>query len=217
MNFRKAVGLSLIVLLAAACGIQLSPSKDRWYARHYFIMQDFERTAYKSLSPAAKLEFQTLFWEVRSPASKQEFDKRLSYIAENFKKENSLQPWNTDRARVYLLNGNPAQIDYKQNDAWAMRVVAGRGGTAVVDDRSGEDVGANTAEVWTFPYDKFLVDYIFTFSKPNSWVLNPATFQGNRYLGELEFQNKLQTYGLIDEKQYREKLEALKAFQEEKK
>jgi GWxTD domain-containing protein len=217
MNFRKTAGLVFIILLAAGCGLQLSPSKDAWYAQHYFIMQDFERTAYKSLSPAAKVEFQKLFWEVRTPVSKQEFDKRLSYIAENYKKENFKQPWNTDRARVFLLNGNPVQKDYKQNDDWAMRVAAGRGNPTIVDDRSGEDVGANLAEAWTFRYDKFLINYIFTFSKPNSWVLNPATFQGNRYLGELELQNKLQTYGIVDEKQYKEKLEALKAIKEEKK
>jgi len=217
MNFRKSVVSGFLCFLLAACGIQMSPSKDSWYAQQYFIMQDFERTAYKSLFPAVRVEFQKLFWEVRSPASKQEFDKRLDYIANNFKKENFKQPWNTDRARVFLLNGNPAQIDYKQNTAWALRVVPGAGGAAVTDDRSGEDVGGNTAEVWTFRYDKFLVDYIFTFSKPNSWVLNPATFQGNRYLGALEFQNKLQTYGIVDEKQYKEKLKALKAFQEEKK
>jgi GWxTD domain-containing protein len=217
MNFRKLVVLGFLCFLLAACGIQLSPSKDAWYAQHYFIMQDFERTAYKSLSPAAKLEFQALFWEVRAPVSKQEFEKRIDYITSNFKKENFKQPWNTDRARVFLLNGNPAQIDYKQNNDWAMRVVAGGGNPTITDDRSGEDVGANLAEVWTFPYDKFLINYIFSFSKPNSWVLNPATFQGNRYLGELELQNKLQTYGIVDEKQYKEKLEALKAIKEEKK
>jgi GWxTD domain-containing protein len=217
MHFKKMAVLAFIVFLLAACGIQFSPSKDSWFAQHYFIMQDFERAAYKSLIPAAKLEFQALFWEVRAPVSKQEFDNRIDYITKNFKKENFKQPWNTDRARVYLLNGNPVQIDYRQNDAWAMRVVAGRGGAAVVDDRSGEDVGANLAEVWTFPYDKFLVNYIFTFSKPNSWVLNPATFQGNRYLGELEKQNKLQTYAIVNEKQYKERLEALKAIKEEKK
>ena len=217
MHFRKMAVLAFIVFLLAACGFQFSPSKDSWFAQHYFIMQDFERSAYKSLSPAAKLEFQQLFWDVRAPVSKQEFDKRIGYITENFKKENFKQPWNTDRARVFLLNGNPAQIEYKQNNDWAMRVVGGSGNPTITDDRSGEDVAANLAEVWTFPYDKFLVTYIFTFSKPNSWVLNAATFQGNRYLGELEKQNKLQTYGIVNEKQYKERLEALKAIKEEKK
>jgi GWxTD domain-containing protein len=220
MNFRKAAGLVFIILLAAGCGIQLSPSKDPWFAQHYYIMQDFERAAYKSLSPAAKLEFQKLFWEVRTPISKQEFDKRMGYIADNFKKENSRQPWNTDRARVYLLNGKPAQVEYKQNDAWTMGIKeqAGGGGAAGIDDRTGEDVSANQAEEWTFRYKSFLVKYVFQFSRPNSYIMRQGgNIEGNRYLGELEIQNKLQTYGIVDEKQYREKLEALKAIIEEKK
>lgn len=233
MNFRRAAVLGFIVLLLAGCGLQMSPSKDPWFAQHYYIMQNFEEAAYKSLSPPAKLEFQALFWQVRAPAAKQEFDKRTAFILETFKKENARQPWNTDRARVYLLNGNPAQIEYKQNDAWALGGGASGGGVASgaagaqrasgaagVDDRGGEDVSANTSEEWTYRYGQFLVKYNFTFSRPNSWVMRQASqmnTEGNRYLGQLELQNKLQTYGILDEKQYKEKLEALKAIKEEKK
>lgn len=224
MNFRRAAVLGFIVLMLAGCGFQMSPSKDPWFAQHYYIMQDFEMAAYKALAPAAKLEFQKLFWDVRAPASKQEFDKRMAFILETFKKENARQPWNTDRARVYLLNGNPAQVEYKQNDAWALggggAVGAQRTGAQGIDDRGGEDVSANTAEEWTYRYQNFLVRYNFAFSRPNSWVMRQASqtnTEGNRYLGQLELQNKLQTYGILDEKQYKEKLEALKAIKEEKK
>jgi len=220
---RKIACLCFVVGLLASCGLQMSPSKDPWFAQHYYIMQDYETAAYKALAPAAKLEFQTLFWQVRAPASKQEFDKRMAFILETFKRENARQPWNTDRARVYLLNGNPAQIEYKQNDAWAM----GSGGAGAagaptrgaqgVDDRGGEDVSANTSEEWTFRYQNFLVKYTFQFSRPNSWVMRQENIESNRYLGALELQNKQQLYGILDEKVYREKLEALKAIQEEKK
>jgi len=223
MNFRKTAVLGFLCFLAAACGLQMSPSKDPWFAQHYYIMQDFEQQAYKSLSAPARLEFQKLFWEARAPESKQEFDRRLAIVNEEFKKENSRQPWNTDRSRIYLLNGKPVQIEYKQNDAWAL----GSGGrkendptrgAAGVDDRGGEDVAANLAEEWTFRYKSFLIKYVFQFSRPNSWITRQASnIESNRYLGELELQNKLQTYGIVNEKLYREKLEALKAIKEEKK
>jgi len=178
-------------------------------------MQDFERTAYKKLSATAKLEFQPLFWEARAPISKQEFDKRMRYIADNYKKENSRQPWNTDRARVYLLNGSPAEVDFRQNDSWSIQNVGQQSGIGQVigtRDRSGEDVGGNYAEIWTYPFGRYRIYYVFTFSRPNSWVINATAFEGNRYVGQLELQNKLETYGIVDENQYKQKLEALKAF-----
>ncbi len=219
MNFRTIVVLGFLCFLVAACGLQMSPSKDPWFAQHYYIMQDFEQQAYKSLSAPAKLEFQKLFWEARTPQSKQVFDSRMVVINETFKKENARQPWNTDRARIFLLNGKPDQVEYKQNDAWVMGIKeqADRG-VAQVDDRGGEDVAANQAEEWTFRYKSFLVKYTFQFSRPNSWISRQASnIESNRYLGELELQNKLQTFGIVDEKKYREKLEALKVLKEEKK
>jgi GWxTD domain-containing protein len=223
MSFRKSAVLGFLCFLLAACGLQMSPSKDPWFAQHYYIMQDFEQQAYKSLGPTAKLEFQKLFWEVRAPQSKLEFDGRMAVINETFKKENARQPWNTDRSRVYLLNGKPAQIEYKQNDAWAVGSGGRRPddpirGAAGVDDRSGEDVSADTSQEWTYRYESFLVKYIFQFSKPNSYIMRQSgNIEGNRYLGALELQNKLQAYGIVNEKQYKEKLEALKAIQEVKK
>jgi GWxTD domain-containing protein len=215
MNFRKTRGLVFIILLAAGCGLQLSPSKDPWFAQHYYIMQDFERAAYKNLCLVAKLEFQMLFWEVRTPISKQEFDKRMGYIADNFKKENFRKPWNTGRARVYLLNGRPAEIDSRQNDSWTIQNVGAQRGSGQVvggGDRFGEDVGGNWAEIWTYPFGQFILNYVFTFSRPNSWKINTTAFQGNRYIGQFELKNKLETYSIVDENAYKEKLEALKAI-----
>jgi GWxTD domain-containing protein len=218
MHFRKMVVWAFIVFLLAACGIQFSPSKDSWYALHYYIMQDFERSTYKSLSPAAKLEFQQLFWEVRAPVAKQEFDHRIDYITKNFKKENFKQPWNTDRARVYLLNGNPAEIDSRQNEDWSIRNLGAQSSGQVVggEDRSSEDVQGLLAEIWSYPFGQVMIQYVFTFSRPNSWKMNTTSFERNRYLGQFELQNKLETYAIVDEKLYKEKLEALKAIKEDK-
>ena len=119
MNTRKIVCLLLMIATAAACGASMLPSHDEWYARHYFIMQKFENDAYKAMAPDARLKFQDLFWAARSPAVKKEFETRMAYIENEFKNENAKQPWNTDRARVYLLNGSPGSRDYTTDDRWA--------------------------------------------------------------------------------------------------
>jgi len=207
----KNLFLFFFILVLTGCGLNYLPSKDSWYAKHYFIMQDFERDTYKKLTDAGRLEFQKLFWEVRSPLAKQQFDARIAYIEKVYKTENHTQPWNTDRARVYLLNGPPASIDYRQNNDWMMSIQQGTGNTSSqdVNDRSNEDIQANTAEVWLYPYDKYFVYYVFTFSSPNSWKLSPYTYQNNRYLQQLEQLNKDLTYRINDEDAYKAKLAAL--------
>ncbi len=202
--------VALFVFLSA-CGVGMLPSRDSWYAKHYFIMQDFERETYKKLTAEGRLEFQKLFWEARHPVAKEQFEARIAYIERVYKTENHSQPWNTDRARVYLLNGPPAQIDYRQNTDWVTSAVSqpGKSGTQQVSDRSNEDIQANTAEVWVYPYDSHFVYYVFTFSPPNSWRLSPSTYQNNQYLQALENLNKDLTYGLKDVEAYRSRLEAL--------
>ena len=201
-------GLALAVL--ASCAANMMPSKDAWYAQHYFIMQDFERQAYKGLSEPARLEFQKLFWQVRDPDSKHEFDTRMAYIMKTYVRDNSKQPWNCDRARIYLLNGPPASIDYNQTDNWATSVVQGAAGSNNATSRDNEDITATTAEVWTYPYQSHFVQYAFSFRPPNDWRLDAAAFAGNRYIGELENMNKEYTYGIPNMDDYLKRLEELK-------
>jgi hypothetical protein len=78
-----------------------------------------------------------------------------------------------------------------------------------LSDRSNEDIQANTAEVWTYPFDKYFVYYVFTFSPPSTWRLSPSTYQNNPYLEGLETLNKDLTYGVVDEESYKDKLSAL--------
>jgi GWxTD domain-containing protein len=200
------------ILVAAAaiiltgCAMNMLPTKDPWYAKHFFIMQDFERKAYTQMSENGRLELQKVFWTERAPAARIEFDKRLAYCEQTFRRENSAQPWNTDRARVYLLNGNPASIEYSQNDAWV-----GFGATGA-SSRSGEDIQANTLEVWSYPYQQYLVAYAFSFQPPNKWKAVTMTAGGARYIGDLEQMNKMSQWGPKDPDAYVRKLDELKAI-----
>ena len=181
------------VLLPAACGIRLEPSKDAWYSRHYIVMQNFEKDIYVKLSAEAKAQFQNRFWAFRSTAARGEFETRLSYVMTAFKRENSQQPWNTDRARIYLLNGSPVAIDYQENGY----------------DRINEDIGARMGEAWTYTYSKYLVTYLFTFRKPAEWrLLDRMT--GNQFRGELEARSREEDYGISDLEAYKAELEKLK-------
>jgi GWxTD domain-containing protein len=208
---KKMFILFLVLAGASACSMAMMPSKDPWYAQHFFIMQDFERTTYRSLTEAGKLEFQKLFWEARPAQAKAEFDGRLAYIEVNFKRENFDQPWNTDRARVFLLNGKPAHVDQRQNDAWGMQVPVGVPGS-VSSDRAGEDVGAATMEVWSYPFENQIVEYGFLFQQPSKWKQAQISAAASRYMGGLEKQNKMSVYGVRNEDDYKQKLEALKAI-----
>lgn len=207
-----ALALAAVLAAAAAtaaCSAGLMPTRDVWYTQHYYIMQKFEQDAYRKLSDAAKPQFQALFWEARSPQAKETFDSRMEFILKTFGKENRSQPWNTDRSRVYLLNGSPANIDYKQNTAWAMQ--AREGGTgAAGTERSGEDVQAMTSEVWTYPHKDHLIEYTFNFVQPNEWRMQIRTDQ-NRYLGELELYNRQAVFGPVNPEDYQAKVEALVA------
>jgi GWxTD domain-containing protein len=143
-----------------------------------------------------------------------EFDKRLAYIEQTFRRKNSAQPWNTDRARVYLLNGNPASIEYSQNDNWAMQTGGGAAasGAAGINSRSGEDIQANTMEVWSYPFQQYLVAYAFTFQPPNKWKAVTMTAGGARFIGDLEQMNKMNQWGPKDLDAYVRKLDELKAI-----
>ncbi len=201
---------AIVAIFGCLCGAASAlgagiPKKDTWYTQHYMIMQDFERKAYKDLSEAGRKEFQALFWAARTPEARAKFQSRLEFINVNFKQENRNQPWNTDRGRVYLLNGSPASVDYDQNNNWAMTALPGSMATS--SDRTNEDVGANRAEIWVYSYDKYFIKYTFAFVQPNQWRITQTT--GNRYLGEFETYSRQVTFGATDEAAYKQALDAL--------
>jgi GWxTD domain-containing protein len=214
MKSMRWVLLLAFGFVLVGCGVSMLPSKDAWYAQHYFIMQKFERDAYHGLSENGRLEFQKVFWTERSPAARAEFDKRVAYCIEAFRRENASQPWNTDRARIYLLNGRPASVEYTQNDNWGMQSVTGSNmsGAAGVNARAGEDIQAYTLEVWSYPFEQYLIAYAFNFQPPNKWKAVTMTAEGSRFIGELEMMSRTKTWGPKDPEGYARKLEELKTI-----
>ena len=209
-NVIKKLGAAFFaVTILSACGVELMPSRDTWYMQHYFIMQDFERSAYKALSDLGRMEFQESYWEARSSECRQEFLNRIEIASKVFKKENSSQPWNCDRARILLLNGSPASVEYTQNDDWMMSRTNSRDESGITNERDNENIEARTAEVWTYPYRQFIIKYVFNFDAPKRWELAKVDVAGNRYLGAFEKENKEKTYAIINVLEYRNKLEKL--------
>lgn len=207
MNDRNAAAGTALLLIAAAlvpaaCGVSLAPSRDTWYTQHYMIMQDFEKGAYAKLGPEGKVEFRRLFWASREPGARLEFGTRLRWVSAAFRRENSRQPWNTDRGRIYLLNGNPITLDHDINENWSEP-------SALAGDRSREDIGAGVGETWTYRYDKNLVVYSFQFQKPNEWRLIDR-MTGNEYRGGLERRSRDVVFGIRDLPAYKAELAKLK-------
>lgn len=207
MRLRTGFLLGLVILGPAAGLINALPKKDVWYTQHYFLMQDYERKAYKNLSANGRLEFQKLYWEARPPAAKEEFDLRMAYIMPKFKNENSAQPWNTDRARIYLLNGRPADVVWIQDG----------GNNAAVrfnqpSDYVGENIEGKTREVWTYPFEPHLVKYHFSSSPTNKWVQTQPSASEGRYIQALELRSRTRSWGPTNEETYKTELDRLKAI-----
>jgi GWxTD domain-containing protein len=199
------LGLFLLTVAASAARVAAAiPKKDTWYTQHYMIMQDFERKLYRDLSEEGRKGFQELFWASRTSEARGKFLARMDYVDKNFKPENRKQPWNTDRGRIYLLNGAPASVDYDQNNNFSTLLPGQMSDGA---SRSSEDLGANRAEIWIYPYDQYFIKYTFAFIQPNQWRITQTT--GNRYLGEFENFNKMVTFGIVDEAAYKQALDGL--------
>lgn len=209
--FRSRLLLALGAILIWVCPLTLGaggiPKKDVWYSQHYIIMQDFERKLYRDLTEEGRKAFQQVFWEARTSEARAKFQTRLEFVTKNYWQENKQQPWNTDRARTYLLNGSPASIDYDQNVSFQTMVLPGQ--VADTTSRSNEDIGANRAEVWTYPYDQYFIKYTFVYVNPNQWRVTGSAQSGGRYLGEFETFNKTVTFGIVEVEKYKQDLALL--------
>ncbi len=191
----------LSLLFFANCGAKLLPTGDVWFAKHYIIMQDWEKDLYKSLSKEDRIKFQQIFWQFRSPKAMELFQKRLNAIEVQFKKENYSQPWNTDRARIFLLNGSPAHISYKESASWY--AYEGR------LEKDNEDVQARMIEMWEYPFEGGVIKYEFSFNPPNEWRLNSTVYK-DPFLKEFERRNKENFFGIVQKDKYEKELEKLK-------
>lgn len=203
-----AAGVALAsVLVLAPRGFGAIPKKDVWYTQHYIIMQDFERKAYRDLTEEGRQAFQELFWASRTSDARAAFAARLEYVKKTFWQENKKQPWNSDRARIYLLNGNPVSIDVDQNNDWG--AVGMPNDFRAPTDRTNEDVAANRAEIWTYNYERYFIQYVFVFRQANQWKIMQVQGSGSRFLGDLENFNRTVTFGVADPDQYRKALDSL--------
>jgi len=220
-DVKKWMGISLLLcfgfLCLSACSVGLFPSKDPWYAKHYIIMQDFEWDTYKALSQAAKTQFQELFWKVRDPQAQQIFQSRLKVATASFKKESSSNPWNTDRGRILLLHGKPAELRYVEDTSMGGRdytsTITTPEKTQVNVERSGEDIAARMSEVWVYPYKGVLINYQFDFKQPRQWKLS-TNMADSAFRDEFELHSRVVTYRIMDVEKYKKQLEELKKIKE---
>ncbi len=174
-------------LVLSSCGINTMPSHDEWYTKHYYIMQDFERQTYKELSPAARLEFQTAFWEARDPKSKKVFDKRMTLRDEDVQ-EGQLQPAVELRPGPHLPSQWSAeQRRGQQNANWAMG--ASRSRRRHLHQRRRPHQRRYLRQhvrALDIPVDIYLVSYVFTFRSPNEWRYSSGTGTLPRRPGRVE-------------------------------
>lgn len=186
------------------CRVNLIPKVDNWFSQHYVTMQDWERKFYKELSLEGKERFKKIFWESREPDARKIFQRRMDTIEKIFKKENFIQPWNTDRARIFLINGDPQFISYKESDDWYEPRTSG-----VFKDREFEDIQSRMQEIWTYQFGRHIIEYRFNFYPPNEWRLDTAAYR-NPFLVEFEKANRDITYGVVDKDYYLKLLSELK-------
>ena len=200
----KVAPLFAIIVCAAvsSCTPTWLPPRDAWLARHFVIMEDFEKTAYTGLRPEGKGRFQTLFWEVRDPGAQDIFEERMALISKAFRRENSARPWDTDRGRIYLLNGPPLEIIYGES----LKTVS----APVSADAFEEAVDGISMESWLYLFENVFIVYRFFFRPPNEWRIGPGTYN-DVLLRDLEARSREEFFGIPDIETYRIELEHLAA------
>ena len=76
-------------------------------------------------------------------------------------------------------------------------------------NRNTEDVSANRAEIWTYPFQENFIKYVFVFVQPSQWRMIQAQVAGNRYRGDLETHGRAVVFGVQDVEQYKDRIAAL--------
>src|SRR2546427_2617215 len=121
----KFLALSAVVLwtslgTAATNERHLSPRYREWLEKDavYIISRDEKDAFVKLPDDSARDKFIERFWEVRNPTPgapsnpyKDEHYRRIEYANQYFSEGASNNGWRTDRGRVYITLGPPAQKD----------------------------------------------------------------------------------------------------------
>ena len=147
------------ILTFAARASAAIPKKDAWYTQHYIIMQDLSGSFTAIFRSQAGRTSRTFSGRPGLLEGAGQVPGPVDYVIWNFWKENSKQPWNTDRGLTYLQR---VPRFHRLRSERQLRHDASR---QVVDNanRSGEDVGANRGEIWIYPYDQYFIKYTFAF------------------------------------------------------
>ncbi len=102
-----------------------------------YIITPEERSVFEGLTtPDEKERFIEQFWQRRDPdlrtsenEYKEEHYRRLAYVNEHFKA--GIPGWKTDRGRIYIIHGQPAEIDsHKMGQSYIRPTEEGGGLTA---------------------------------------------------------------------------------------
>ena len=113
---------------------------DEWHLRVQYIISRDELSAYRQLRTGAEREnFIARFWARRDPTPRtvtnefrDEFDRRVDHANANFREPDSARSGlETDRGRIYVMFGEPANIGRFPTGAYEIwRYAVGDGGTA---------------------------------------------------------------------------------------
>jgi GWxTD domain-containing protein len=111
----------------------LSPTDKKWLDEVYWIISDYEKNAFQSLTTEAdRNRFMEAFWEDRDPTpgtKKNEFKEahyqRFEYATKHFGRDTTLPGWKTDRGRIYIQLGKPqftksapAAFEFQPMELW---------------------------------------------------------------------------------------------------
>ncbi len=108
---------------------------DRWLNEDVvYILSDEERAVFKNLSTVEEKEqFIEQFWFRRDPDPrtavnefKEEHYRRIAYANDHF--SSGLEGWRTDRGRIYIIHGQPAEIESHPSGGQYQRPIAEGGG-----------------------------------------------------------------------------------------
>ncbi len=154
-------------------------------------MQDYERTLYRTLSEEpASSGFRSFSGRPAIPMPIKLFQERLDFIVKAYKRRrNADQPWNTDRGRIYILNG-PGRRRHRPEHGLGGRSLQGAATGAWAVDRNNEDVQAFRTEIWTYSVRSQYAKYVFVFRAPNESGLSAAAVENNQFISLLENYNK---------------------------
>ena len=144
---RAFKSLLLILCVSASLALGAQSKEEREHKKHYekwldqdvvYIITDEERSVFSKLrTPEEKDAFIEEFWRRRAQSSngdggefKEEHYRRIAYATAKF--GSGIPGWKTDRGRIYIMFGQPSEIeDHSGGENYVRQPYEGGGRTAV--------------------------------------------------------------------------------------